>query len=116
MVAGRLLTTGSPRALMTPLAGRVLELRAYPKGLAHQICQADPDVEDVATFGELLHLRLRVAPSPGAGDVTERLPRALAAASVQVHGLWPIAPSLEDVFISTLQSAAGPAAPEAAHD
>jgi ABC-2 type transport system ATP-binding protein len=108
MVAGRLLTTGSPRALMTPLAGRILELRAQPKGPARQICQADPDVEDVATFGELLHLRLRTGSS--VGGVAERLLRALAAAGVQVDDLKPGAPSLEDVFTATLQAAADPLA------
>jgi len=123
MYAGRLLITGSPRELVAPLAGRILELRAQPKKLACQICQADPDVEDVATFGELLHLRLRgdgseetsllhasteAARSPRpTTEPLERLAGALAAAGVQVHGLRPIAPSLEDIFISTLQSAAG---------
>ena len=95
MYAGRLLTTGSPRELMAPLAGRILELRAQPKGLARQICQADPDVEDVATFGELLHLRLR---NRGAGSRRRCrgrrrpgsvCPTALAAAGVQVQACGP---------------------------
>lgn len=113
MVAGRLLKTGSPRELVAPLAGRILELKAQPKGLAHHVCQADPDVEDVATFGELLHLRLRgehpgmeAPPRREADRVIERLPQAMAAAGIQVHYLRPIAPSLEDVFISTLQGVA----------
>ena len=109
MVAGRLLTTGSPRELVSPLAGRILELAANPKGVARQICRADPEVEDAATFGERLHLRLRPAPA-GRGDLApatvalERLPRSLAAAGVQMHELRPIAPSLEDAFIALLQS------------
>lgn len=117
MVGGRLLTAGTPRELVAPLADRILELKAEPRSLALQICQADPDVEDVATFGELLHLRLRseVASAPStqaevgfnrpSDDVTGRLLRAMAAAGVQEHYFRPIAPSLEDVFISTLQHA-----------
>ena len=106
MMAGRLLTTGSPRDLLSPLAGRILELKARPRDLAHRVCQADPDVEDVATFGELLHLRLRCARPDEASGVIERLLRSLAAAGVGVHYLRTIEPSLEDVFISTLQGVA----------
>jgi len=109
MVAGRLLTAGSPRELMRPLAGRVLELAARPKGLARQVCRADPDVEDVAAFGERLHLRLRTAAPAVRGDLApasgalERLPGVLTAAGVQVQELRHIAPSLEDAFIALLR-------------
>jgi ABC-2 type transport system ATP-binding protein len=108
MIAGRLLATGSPREILAPLAGHILELRAEPRDLAQRICQADPHVEDVAKFGELLHLRLSAvsalagAAQPAEG-IFERLSRALANAGVRVHGLRAIAPSLEDVFIATLQ-------------
>ena len=115
MVTGRLLTTGSPRELVSPLAGRILELRAQPKAIARQVCQADPDVEDVASFGESLHLRLRSAAPQSADGALDRLPRALAAAGAQVDDLRSIAPSLEDVFISLLQSAPRTAASEIAH-
>jgi len=101
MVGGRLLTTGSPRELVHPLIGRILELSAEPRGLARAVCAADPDVEDVGAFGVRLHLRLRSL-SGATDSALERLPRALAAASVQVHDLRPISPSLEDAFISML--------------
>jgi ABC-2 type transport system ATP-binding protein len=120
MVSGRLLTAGSPRALVNPLAGRILELAAQPKELARRVCRADPDVEDVAAFGERLHLRLRAAPAGWADltpsrDAMVRLSQALAAAGVQVHDLRPIAPSLEDAFIALLQSSPRAAAdPDAA--
>jgi ABC-2 type transport system ATP-binding protein len=111
MVGGRFLTTGTPRELLAPLAGRILELRADPRGLAHEVCQADPQVEDVASFGELLHLRLRgkgaaVRLAHPEEETKERLLRALAGAGVRVHSLRAIAPTLEDVFIRTLQRAA----------
>jgi ABC-2 type transport system ATP-binding protein len=102
MSVGRLLTTGSPRELAKPLAGRILEVMAQPKEEARRVCQADPDVEDVAAFGDRLHLRLRPhAAQPGNG-VAERLSHALAAGGVTVHGLRPIAPTLEDAFIALL--------------
>ena len=117
MVGGRFLTTGTPRELLAPLAGRILELRADPKGLAHQVCQADPQVEDVASFGALLHMRLRgegtaVGLAQPEEETKERLLSALAGAGVRVHSLRAIAPTLEDVFIRTLQRSAE----EARHD
>ncbi len=98
---GRLLLEGAPRALTQPLAGHVLELAARPKDTARAVAQADPDVEDVTTFGDRFHLRVRAPAGPLA-----RLPAALAAAGAQLDRLHPAAPSLEDVFISLLQAQA----------
>jgi hypothetical protein len=58
----------------------------------------DPDVEDVHTFGEYLHLRVRAPEGPLA-----RLPDRLSAAGVQLTHLNPVSPSLEDVFIQLLE-------------
>ena len=83
MYGGRVLTSGAPRELMAPLAGRILELTATPRNAASGLCAGDPDVEDVGAFGERLHLRLR--PGVGAADgVTARLAAALGAAGVTV--------------------------------
>ena len=97
MHTGHLLAEGSPRELTAALAGRVLELTAQPRHKAKQIALMDPDVEDVLTFGDRFHLRVRETAGPLA-----RLPQALAVAGTQVAGLRPISPSLEDVFISLL--------------
>jgi ABC-2 type transport system ATP-binding protein len=111
MDRGRILMQGGPRELAALLAGRVLMLIAQPKRAAREICRADPDIEDVAAFGDRLHLRLRDGASlTGAGGVSERLTAALAAASVEVFELTLIPPSLEDVFIALQEGAilAGP--------
>ena len=102
MHRGRIVVEGTPRELVAPLAGRVLELAATPAARAKAVALADPDVEDVIAFGDRFHLRVRSADGPLA-----RLPRALAEAEVEVHRLRPIAPSLEDVFISLLEEAVG---------
>jgi ABC-2 type transport system ATP-binding protein len=97
MHSGRLLVEGSPRELTTSLADRILELAAHPKDTVKAVAQADPDVEDVLTFGDRFHLRVKSTAGPLA-----RLPAALAGAGATVDRLRPIAPSLEDVFISLL--------------
>jgi Domain of unknown function (DUF4162) len=84
------------------MAGRVLELAARPKDAARAVAQADPEVEDVITFGDCFHLRVRDQAGP-----LQRLPSALTAAGVIVERLRASVPSLEDVFISLLQTAGG---------
>ncbi len=97
MHGGRILVEASPRELAATLAGRVLELAAHPKATARTVAVADPDVEDVLAFGDRFHLRVTDPAGP-----LSRLPAALAAAGVDVARLRPIAPSIEDVFISLL--------------
>jgi ABC-2 type transport system ATP-binding protein len=95
---GRALTQGAPRDLMNKLTGRVLELATEQSMAARRIAAEDPDVEDVHTFGEYLHLRVRSAVGP-----LERLPKRMAAADIPLTHLKPVAPSLEDVFIQLLE-------------
>lgn len=95
---GRALIEGAPRDLMNRLSGRILELAAEPQMPARQIAAQDPDVEDVHTFGEHLHLRIRSAEGP-----LERIPKRLAEAGITMTHLIPVAPTLEDVFIQLLE-------------
>jgi ABC-2 type transport system ATP-binding protein len=99
---GHALTEGAPRDLMKGLAGRVLELAIdqsmAQSMVARKIASEDPDVEDVHTFGEYLHLRVRAPAGP-----LSRLPERLAAAGVHLAHLIPVSPSLEDVFIQLLE-------------
>ena len=95
---GRALTQGAPRDLMKGLAGRILELATGQNIEARKIASEDPDVEDVHTFGEYLHLRVRSAEGP-----LERLPKHLASAGITLAHLQPVAASLEDVFIQLLE-------------
>lgn len=97
MHSGRLLTTGSPRALTQAFNGAVLELTAAPVKQARNVCMQDADVLDALTFGDRLHLRVRSAAGP-----LQRLPGMLAAAAVSVAQLRAIPPALEDVFIALL--------------
>ena len=101
MSHGRILMQGGPRELAGLLSGRVLMLIAQPKGTAREVCRADPDVEDVAAFGDRLHLRLAAGAATGGPHIVlDRLTAALLAAGVQLDELRVIPPSLEDVFIA----------------
>ncbi len=96
---GRALEQGPPRELMSRLSNRILELGAEPQMTARQIAATDPDVEDVHTFGEYLHLRVSSAAGP-----LKRMPAKLKAAGVTLHHLVPVQPTLEDVFIHLLET------------
>ncbi len=61
---GKVLTQGAPRDLMKRLDGRILELDTEDQMGARQIVLDDPEVEDVHTFGNHLHLRVRSAMGP----------------------------------------------------
>ena len=95
---GRALTQGAPRDLINHLNGRILELAADPQMAARQIASEDPDVEDVHTFGEYVHLRVRKADGP-----LTRIPQRLAEAGITLHHLHAVVPTLEDVFIQLLE-------------
>jgi len=98
MAGGQVLVEGAPRELTQRLAGRILELGAEPRNRAREVARRDPEIVDVQTFGDRLHLRVSAA-----DGVLARLPRALAEAGVVVERLRPVAPQLEDVFIALLQ-------------
>jgi ABC-2 type transport system ATP-binding protein len=104
MHSGRILVEGTPRQLTGSFEGHVLELDARPRSQVRPIALADPDVEDVMAFGDRLHLRVRETAGP-----MDRLPRALAGAGISVERLRPVAPTMEDVFISLLAKGAGDA-------
>jgi hypothetical protein len=61
--------------------------------VAHQ----DMDVEDVAAFGDRLHLRVRKGQSK---FIIDRLPKEIRAAGGTIQDLRAIPPVLEDVFIA----------------
>ena len=96
---GRVLTQGEPRELMKRLAGRILELDAEPQMTARQIVVDDPEVENVHTFGNSLHLRVSSPEGP-----LQRIPARLEAAGISMTHLAPVPATLEDVFIHLIET------------
>jgi len=97
---GRLIACDVPGRLRASLPGQMYELVARPQrralaALQRALPQAAPYV-----FGERLHLRL-----PEGGDAGDWR-QALAGEGVQLESVRPIAPSLEDVFVTLLPGAA----------
>jgi len=93
---GKMISEGSPGELRASLNERIVELRGAPLMLLRQIAAQDPNVEDVRTFGDRLHLRLR---QPGAQATIERLQIAVPQGGADFIEARAVPPVLEDVFI-----------------
>jgi ABC-2 type transport system ATP-binding protein len=104
---GRILTVKTPAALREEATRALVEVIAHPKRRAAEWLGGRPEVEDVESFGERLHVRLRESAPPGPdrdlddpAAAAERLALGLRAAGLQVESVRPVAASLEDVFIA----------------
>jgi ABC-2 type transport system ATP-binding protein len=97
MKAGKIIAEDSPSTLRARLNGRVLELRGNPINTLRHVAHQDKDVEDVAAFGDKLHVRVR---ENTASDVIARLPREIEAQNATLIELRAVPPVLEDIFIA----------------
>jgi len=104
MSQGRILALDEPNALREAFPDDVLELIADEQDIAAQIAGRDPDVRDVQTFGERLHVRV----PRGSGEAAAaRIAAASSQAGVRVASLRKMPASLEDVFIDRVVTTRG---------
>jgi ABC-2 type transport system ATP-binding protein len=101
MKSGRIIAEDTPSNLRSRLKDRVLELRGSPINALRHIAHHDQDVEDVAAFGDKLHLRIK---ENTAKDVMARLPKVIELQNAKMTELRPIPSTLEDVFIALSES------------
>jgi len=101
MKAGKIIAEDTPSNLRARLNGRVLELRGNPINTLRHAAHQDQDVEDVAAFGDKLHVRIR----EGKSDlVIKRLSDQIKSVGATITDLRVIPPALEDVFIALSES------------
>jgi ABC-2 type transport system ATP-binding protein len=101
MQHGKLIREGSAGELRATLNDRILELRGEPLAMVRRLAAADPGVEDVHSFGDRLHLRLK-RPQPQA--VINRLRSSIPQSGAKFIDARAIPPVLEDVFINLSNS------------
>lgn len=96
MKAGKIIVEDTPSNLRSRLNDRILELRGEPlKDLKHISMQND-DVEEVAAFGDKLHLRAKEGKSK---NILKQLPKQIESQNAKVTSLRIVPPTLEDIFI-----------------
>jgi ABC-2 type transport system ATP-binding protein len=100
MYGGRVIALGSPAELKASLgAGRLLNLETSDLLPSMTALEGKPGLLDIAVFGGGLHVKV--------DDDTramETIRAALDAAKIKVLRLEPITPSMEDVFVSLIES------------
>ncbi|MBI5353501.1 MAG: ABC transporter ATP-binding protein [Chloroflexi bacterium] len=97
MKKGKIIVEDTPSNLRARLNGRVLELRGNPINILRHVAHQDEDVEDVAAFGDKLHVRVREGRS---AIIMKRLPKEIKSAGGELTELRVIPSTLEDVFIA----------------
>ncbi|MBM3179022.1 MAG: ABC transporter ATP-binding protein [Chloroflexi bacterium] len=97
MKLGKIIAEDTPSNLRARLNGRVLELRGNPINTLRRIAHQDEDVEDVAAFGDKLHLRVK---ENAVKKVISRLTKQIKSQNAELIELRPVPPTLEDVFIA----------------
>lgn len=102
---GALIAQGTPEEMRTGIVQGMYELRAEPVWEALRALRQAPQTEEVALFGDALHLQLK----PGAGDVRVVVETILAAAGIALQELTPAEPSMEDVFVALARRVEPPA-------
>jgi len=97
MKAGKIIAEDTPSNLRARFNNRVLELRGSPINKLRHVAHQDEDVEDVAAFGDKLHVRVREGKSE---LIMQRLPDEIKSAGGVLTELRAIPSTLEDVFIA----------------
>jgi ABC-2 type transport system ATP-binding protein len=105
---GRLVAMDTPEALkQTQMRGQVLEINTADVDHAMRVLKSaqtrgEIPFEEVALYGAQIH-----AVVPNAEEFREPVRQILAAEHIAVHSVEWIAPTLEDVFISTVKPLPG---------
>jgi ABC-2 type transport system ATP-binding protein len=96
---GRLAALGTPAELKARLApGTLLEVRCEKPQDALELLEKTPGVREAALFGRGLHVTTTGDPTAAASVLDH-----LRSAGLAVTGVEPIAPALEDVFVSLIE-------------
>ena len=100
MYGGRVIALGSPAELKASLgAGRLLNLETSDLLPSMTALEGKPGLLDIAVFGGGLHIKV-----DDEARAMDTIRAALGAAKIQVLRLEPITPSMEDVFVSLIES------------
>jgi ABC-2 type transport system ATP-binding protein len=92
---GRLVALGSPEEVKRLMAGTILEIRSPSPRRASELLRDRFKRDAVGLFGDRVHL-ISLEPQKD----TEKAEKILIAAGLAPASIRPVAPSLEDVFIS----------------
>jgi len=94
---GRLLACGTPEEVKKLMRGTILEVRSLEPRKAAALLRTKLVADSVGLFGDRVHI-LTQTPD----QATAQAQRAFTEAGLELLGIQPIEPALEDVFVSVL--------------
>jgi ABC-2 type transport system ATP-binding protein len=94
---GRIVALGSPEEVKQLMKGTILEIRSNQPRRATALLREQYDSDAVGLFGDRVHLVTREPEKD-----SEQVQKIIVGTGMQVLGIRPIEPSLEDVFISVV--------------
>jgi len=94
---GRLLACGTPDDVKKLMRGTILEVRAAEPRAAAVLLRGKLAADTVGLFGDRVHIVTREPER-----ATAQAKTVIAAAGLELLGIRPIEPALEDVFVSVL--------------
>jgi len=97
---GRVLAIDTPTALQRAAAGTLVGVRVAHVREARRVLEGHPAARRVTAFGQMLHVGVRNAATDGPA-----VTRALREAGIEASDAAPLEPSMEDVFIATVDAA-----------
>ena len=97
MHRGKLLAVGTPEEVKRLMRGTILEIRTAEPRRATAVLRAHLPTGSVGLFGDRVHVVAEDAESAG-----DRVREVLAGSGIDLSGLRPVEPTLEDVFVSVL--------------
>jgi ABC-2 type transport system ATP-binding protein len=98
--SGRIIAEGAPEDIkLDRMRGQVLEIDCTQPDVAIGVLRGMGLFEEVALYGAQIH-----AVAEGIAEYKPRIAQALAEAGIELHTMDVIAPSLEDVFISSVRN------------
>jgi drug efflux transport system ATP-binding protein len=98
MLEGRLIAHGTPAAMRRQLHGQLVGVEVRHAVDAMRVLRMLPEVEDVTIHGH--ELRVFFAGPVDAEAVAASLRTAAARAGVPIERIYPLAPTLEDLFMT----------------
>jgi len=95
---GKLLACGTPDEVKKLLRGTILEVRTDNARRAASLLRSELHTDQVGIFGDRVHV-LTTNVDRTSADAA----RVLQRSGLALHGIRPVEPSLEDVFVSVLE-------------
>jgi ABC-2 type transport system ATP-binding protein len=97
MHQGNLLSVGTPDEIKALMKGELWEVRCPQRMKAREMLQKIPEIRSAGIFGDRIHAVLE-----GGDKSRTEMERMLRESGFEIQSMKKIAPSLEDVFISTM--------------